>query len=159
MEWEQKAQELRSRCPEAVVQFESGEACVAEVQVREGEMELAMRRISVARESWNRRVAGQEREAFVEEVREVVQQRQLRADSHIDLEMLAEDVTNKVARKVVRDSRTGRPSGSGHISMVFTRTKGKGVYGSMDQSPDGERTRTSPLPSDMETRGSGYHTC
>ena len=62
MEWEQKAQELRSRCPEAVVQFESGEACVAEVQVREGEMELAMRRISVARESWNRRVAGQGRQ-------------------------------------------------------------------------------------------------
>ena len=74
---------------------------MAEVQVREGEMEQAIRRISIACESLNRRVAGQERYAFVEEVREAVQQRKLRAASHIDLEMLVEDIANRVARKAV----------------------------------------------------------
>ena len=101
-EAQDRAREIRRRHPDATVTVESGEVCVAVVQVGEQEMERALLRVQEACATWAARYAEHNPSDFIAEVREVVKARNLDAKSVVDLQALASESAQRVTRKALQ---------------------------------------------------------
>ena len=97
-----RAREIRRRHPDATVSVESGEVCVAIVQVGEQGMERALLRVQKACATWAARYAEHNPSYFIADVREVVKARNLDTKSVVDLQALASESAQRVTRKALQ---------------------------------------------------------
>ena len=97
-EVQMRAQELQHKHPGAVITVESGEVCVAIVPVRGQGMERALLKVKEACATWAARYVEHNQEAFADEVRRVVEIRNLDAGSAVDLQALVDETAQKVTR-------------------------------------------------------------
>ena len=95
----ERARGLRQKHPGAVVTVESGEVCVAVVPIQGQSMEKAGQRVREACATWATRYVERNQLTFIEEMRRVIEVRELTAESQVDLQALAHETARKVTRE------------------------------------------------------------